>query len=347
MAKPVEERVKEIICEQLGVEEDEVNPNAKFIEDLGRRLARHGGAGDGVRGGVRPRDPRRGRGEDRHRRRRHHVHQREPVEGGATAWRGGASSSRGSGRSRPSAIPPRSSGRRSSRALGHRPHHPVRHHRLSDSHRRRAEGLRAAEVRRQEGRPEARPLPEVRHRVRGDGGRGRRARRRQGRRHPLRRARGLGHRRHHDAPRHPRRAQAKGPDRVSPFFIPMLIVNMASGLVSMRFGAKGPELLGGDRVRHRQPRPRRRRPAHPARGRRRDDRGRRRGDHHPAHHRRVLPDEGDVHAQRRARPRPRGRSTPTATASSAARAAGSSCWSRSSTRWRATRGSTRRSSVTA
>ena len=33
---------------------------------------------------------------------------------------------------------------------------------------------------------------------------------------------------------------SKGPDRVSPFFIPMLIINMASGLVSMRFGAKGP-----------------------------------------------------------------------------------------------------------
>src|SRR5438105_8587737 len=32
----------------------------------------------------------------------------------------------------------------------------------------------------------------------------------------------------------------KGPDRVSPFFIPMLIANMASGLVSIRFGAKGP-----------------------------------------------------------------------------------------------------------
>jgi len=32
----------------------------------------------------------------------------------------------------------------------------------------------------------------------------------------------------------------KGPDRVSPFFIPMLIVNMASGLISMRFGARGP-----------------------------------------------------------------------------------------------------------
>jgi len=34
--------------------------------------------------------------------------------------------------------------------------------------------------------------------------------------------------------------RTKGPDRVSPFFIPMMIVNMASGLVSMRFGAKGP-----------------------------------------------------------------------------------------------------------
>jgi 3-oxoacyl-[acyl-carrier-protein] synthase II len=33
---------------------------------------------------------------------------------------------------------------------------------------------------------------------------------------------------------------AKGPDRVSPFFIPMLIINMAPGLISMRFGAKGP-----------------------------------------------------------------------------------------------------------
>jgi len=33
---------------------------------------------------------------------------------------------------------------------------------------------------------------------------------------------------------------SKGPDRVSPFFIPMLIINMASGLISMRFGARGP-----------------------------------------------------------------------------------------------------------
>ena len=34
----------------------------------------------------------------------------------------------------------------------------------------------------------------------------------------------------------------KGPSRVSPFMIPMLIVNMASGYVSMLVGAKGPNL---------------------------------------------------------------------------------------------------------
>jgi 3-oxoacyl-[acyl-carrier-protein] synthase II len=32
----------------------------------------------------------------------------------------------------------------------------------------------------------------------------------------------------------------KGPDRVSPFFIPSLIVNMAAGVVSIKFGAQGP-----------------------------------------------------------------------------------------------------------
>jgi acyl carrier protein len=31
----IEQRVKEIIVEQLGVEEDEVSPDASFIDDLG------------------------------------------------------------------------------------------------------------------------------------------------------------------------------------------------------------------------------------------------------------------------------------------------------------------------
>ena len=34
----------------------------------------------------------------------------------------------------------------------------------------------------------------------------------------------------------------KGPSRVSPFTIPMLISNMASGLISMEFGARGPNM---------------------------------------------------------------------------------------------------------
>ena len=35
MASGVESKVKEIVCEQLGVSEEEVAPNASFIEDLG------------------------------------------------------------------------------------------------------------------------------------------------------------------------------------------------------------------------------------------------------------------------------------------------------------------------
>ncbi len=32
----------------------------------------------------------------------------------------------------------------------------------------------------------------------------------------------------------------RGPDRISAFFVPMMIVNMVTGMISMRFGAKGP-----------------------------------------------------------------------------------------------------------
>ncbi|HJO61657.1 MAG TPA: beta-ketoacyl-ACP synthase II [Desulfobacterales bacterium] len=34
--------------------------------------------------------------------------------------------------------------------------------------------------------------------------------------------------------------ETRGPSRVSPFFIPMMIGNMAAGMISMQFGAKGP-----------------------------------------------------------------------------------------------------------
>jgi len=35
MSSSVEERVKKLICEQLGVKEDEVSDDASFVEDLG------------------------------------------------------------------------------------------------------------------------------------------------------------------------------------------------------------------------------------------------------------------------------------------------------------------------
>jgi acyl carrier protein len=35
MVSSVEARVKKIVCEQLGVSEEEVTPEASFIEDLG------------------------------------------------------------------------------------------------------------------------------------------------------------------------------------------------------------------------------------------------------------------------------------------------------------------------
>ena len=35
MASAVESKVREIICEQLGVSDNEVTPDASFIEDLG------------------------------------------------------------------------------------------------------------------------------------------------------------------------------------------------------------------------------------------------------------------------------------------------------------------------
>ncbi len=102
-------------------------------------------------------------------------------------------------------------------------------------------GFDSLTLHRQEGRPQVRPVPEVRGGLRGDGGGGRGPRTWSGWTStgsaswwaPA----SAGSPR---CSRATRCCSTKGPDRVSPFFIPMLIVNMASGLISMRFGAKGP-----------------------------------------------------------------------------------------------------------
>ena len=46
----------------------------------------------------------------------------------------------------------------------------------------------------------------------------------------------------------------KGPRRISPFFIPSCLINLASGHVSIKYGFQRPEPLGGHGLRHRQPR---------------------------------------------------------------------------------------------
>lgn len=59
----IEKRVKEIIVEQLGVNESEVNPEAKFVDDLGAD-SRFSRTRYGSGGGVQYRDLRRRGRED-------------------------------------------------------------------------------------------------------------------------------------------------------------------------------------------------------------------------------------------------------------------------------------------
>ena len=47
-----------------------------------------------------------------------------------------------------------------------------------------------------------------------------------------------------------RKAPDQGSERVSPFFIPMMIGNIAAGNIAIHFNAQGPCLPGGDRLRH-------------------------------------------------------------------------------------------------
>ena len=84
----VEQKVKGIIAEQLGVDEDEIKITSSFIEDLGAdsldivELVMADG------GGVRGRDPGRGGREHQDRPGRHQLHQ-HPQEVGAAGRRGG------------------------------------------------------------------------------------------------------------------------------------------------------------------------------------------------------------------------------------------------------------------
>jgi len=53
----VADRVKKIVVEHLGVDESKVTENASFIDDLGADSLDNRRACDGLRGGVRVRDP--------------------------------------------------------------------------------------------------------------------------------------------------------------------------------------------------------------------------------------------------------------------------------------------------
>ena len=129
----------------------------------------------------------------------------------------------------------------------------------------------------------------------------------------------------------------RGPDRISPFFIPMGIANVGRGPGRDRLRTARPELRDRLGLRHRRPRDRRGVGDDPPRRRRRDDRRRRRGADPRGRDRRVLLDEGALDPQRRSGRRRRGRSTAIATGSSSARAPGRSSSRRSSTPRRAAR----------
>ena len=139
----------------------------------------------------------------------------------------------------------------------------------------------------------------------------------------------------------------RGPSKVSPFFVPTVIANMASGLISIRYGARGPNSCVvtacttgthnlGDAL-----------PADPARGRGRDDRRRDRGAGQPHRPGGFLQHEGPVAAQRRLRPRqPPVRQGPRRLRAGRG-APGSWCWRAWNTLWPAAPASTPRSSATA
>ena len=166
MAKSVEEKVKEIIVEQLGVDEDDVNSEREVHRGPGRRLARHGRARHGPGGALRHPDPRRGSREDRDRRRRDPVHQGQLL----ARWSRDGSSSRARRPHAGRATPPRSSGPRCTQGtsgIG-----PITRFDATGYPTRIAGEVRnfdPLQLRRQEGGAPARSLSPVRHRRLRDG----------------------------------------------------------------------------------------------------------------------------------------------------------------------------------
>ena len=108
----------------------------------------------------------------------------------------------------------------------------------------------------------------------------------------------------------------KGPRRVSPFFIPGRLINLASGYVSIEHGLQGSQPRGRHRLLNRRACDRRCGAADRARRCRRDARGRHGIADQPHQHGGIcrLPRALD-HLQRHAGARPRGPTTATATAS--------------------------------
>ena len=102
---------------------------------------------------------------------------------------------------------------------------------------------------------------------------------------------------------HHRTLLERGADRSSPLMVPVTIVNMSAGHVSIELGLRGPASCGRHRLRVGQPRHRRRRRRHPPRGGRRDAGRRDRGGRHPVLHGGPRRDPRPVAAQRRARAR--------------------------------------------
>ena len=91
----------------------------------------------------------------------------------------------------------------------------------------------------------------------------------------------------------------RGPDRISPFLIPMGIPNVGAGQIAITYGMTGPEFRDGVRVRDGRPRGRRVVRDHPPRRRRHHAGGRLGGVHLRGPHRRVRGDACALDTERR------------------------------------------------